>query len=470
MKCGFSRVKITPKIGAVMAGTMELKHATGVLDDLYARAVSFDDGEKKALIISIDLCNMATDVHNECRKRISEKCNIDIDSIMLTCVHTHAGPLASVEQAIQSKYCKEDVDQVREYCDFLMEKICEAARLSFDNLATAKFYTATDKAEGIAHIRRYRLRDGSVATNPGMDWNCSGDPITCCPIPDNADVLEALGKPNETVKILKIVREGERDICIVNFGLHATSAHVRKISADYPGRLCNIVERCIDNVNCVFIQGAEGDIAQINRNPSEAEKRFLTEDNENAGETLNKTTQIAQVLAASVLKKYMLAESIDAERISFGKQEIKLPANKKAGDNYEEALKTVKLHEAGRHHELPYDGMELVTYLANAKRIVRMNNEPDFFEYSFFAITLGDFAFLGLPGELFTGLGDKIREVSPYDDLMLCAITNVRSTYFLTDKAHMEGGYEAVTSNVGVGAEAIMADGAKTLLEKMKKR
>ena len=470
MECGFSKVCITPKLGSIMAGTMELKHATGVLDDLYARATSFYDGEKRALLISLDLCYMSTEVNDACRIRISKECGIDIDSIMLTCTHTHAGPLASVKIAEAHGYCAEDIKLVSEYCDFVTEKICEAARLSFENLAPAKFYTATDKVEGIAHIRRYRLRDGSVATNPGMDWNSSGDPITCCPIPDNTDVLEALGTPNETVKILKIEREGEKDICFVNYALHATTAHVRKISADFPGVLCSIVEKAIDGVNCVFIQSAQGDICQINRNPSEAEKKFLTEDNENAGETLNKAKQVGQVLAGAVLKNYMLMKEIDAEGISFGKQELKLPANKKSTDNYEEALKITKIHAEGKHHELPYEGMALVTFLANASRIVRMKTAPDFFNYSLFAITLGDFAFLGLPGELFTGLGDKIRELSPYDDLMLCAITNVRSTYFLTDKAHMEGGYEAVTSNVGVGAEAVMADGAKTLLEKMKKR
>ena len=467
MKCGFSKVKITPKNGAIMAGTMEVKHSTGVLDDLYARAVSFFDGETKALVISIDLCNMGNDVNDECRERISKECGMDIDAIMLTCVHTHAGPLASLTQAPDNKYTKEDCEQIVEYREFLIEKICESARLSFETLAPAKFYTATDKAEGIAHTRRFRMTDGRVVTNPGMDWNCSGDPITCCPIPDNTGVAEALSKPDETVRILKIEREGEKDICIVNFGLHATSAHVRKISADYPGRLCGIVERAIDNVNCVFIQGAEGDVAQINRNPSEAERRFLTEDNENAGETLNKTTQLAQVIASCVLRKYMVADSISDGKIFFGKKDLALPANKD-DSNYDEALRIVELHKEGRHHELPYDGMELVTVLAKAKRVVRLKDAPDFFSYSFFAMAFGDFAFIGTPGELFTELGARIFAESPYKHTMLCGITNVRSTYFLTDKALLEGGYEAVTSNIGVGSEGIMVEGAKELLCSLK--
>ena len=122
MECGFSKVCITPKLGSIMAGTMELKHATGVLDDLYARAISFYDGEKRALLISLDLCNMSTEVNDACRIRISEECGIDIDSIMLTCTHTHAGPMASVKIAEANGYCAEDIKLVSEYCDFVLNK------------------------------------------------------------------------------------------------------------------------------------------------------------------------------------------------------------------------------------------------------------------------------------------------------------------------------------------------------------
>ena len=468
IRCGFSKTLITPKLGTVMAGTMELKYTEGVLDDLYARAISFDDGEKKALLVSIDLCHMGTDVNNECRKRISCECGIDYDAIMLTCTHTHAGPVTTVEGAVNIRYRDEDVKRIKEYRDFLIERICEAARGAFENSVPSKFYIAVDKAEGIAHVRRYRLKDGSVATNPGMDWNSSGDPITCCPIPDNTDVLEALGRPNETVKILKILREGEKDICLVNYALHATTAHVRKVSADFPGKLCSIVERAIDGVECVFLQSAQGDICQINRYPSEAEKKFLTEDNENAGETLNKARHVAQVLAASVLKNYMTAREIDANKISFGAFPLELPANKKPDDNYEEALRIQRLHEEGRHHELPYQGMELVTVLADARRIVRMNAESDTFRYSYFAIAFEDLVFLGLPGEFFAGIGDGILESSPYANTLLCAITNVKSTYFLTDAAYLEGGYEALTCNTGIGTEKILIQGAKKFLEDLK--
>ncbi len=468
MKCGFSKLCITPPIGSVMGGTMELKHADGIIDDLYVRAISFDDGKTKSIIVSLDLCYMSSEINDRARDKISRECGIDIDAIILTCTHTHAGPLANLDVAIERAYCSEDIKQITDYCDALVDKIAKAAKESFDSLLPAKFYTATDKAEGLAHVRRFRMEDGSVVTNPGMDWNVSGDPITCCPIPENTGVKEALGKPNETVKILKIKREGGTDICIVNFAMHATCCHIRKISADYPGMLCSIVERAIDNVNCVFIQSAEGDVAQINRNPSKAEREFLTEDNNSRGETCNKARHAAQVLAATVLKNYMTAEEIDAERVSFGKKELSVPSHKDDQD-YEQALKITELRKAGRHHELPYEGMMLVTVVANARRVVAMKTAPDFFKYTLFAITVGDFAFLAIPGEVFTEIGNMMREASPYEHIMLCGLSNTMTTYFPSTTAYSEGGYEVVNSKIGPGTDAVMAKGARELLLEMKK-
>ena len=429
------------------------------------KAVSFDDGNVRSIIISFDLCYMSTDINDEIRARISGENGVDINAIMLTCTHTHSGPLTWGYESLNKneRYTEEDIKRLIDYREFLITKACEAAKNSFASLLPAKFYTTTDKALGLAHIRRFRMEDGSVLTNPGMDWNASGDPITCCPIPDNTGVVEALGKPNETVKIVKIKREGADDVCLVNFAIHATCTHLRKISADFPGFLCNIVERAIDKVNCVFIQSAQGDVVQINRNPSGAEREFLTEDNNTHGESRNKARHVAQVLASFVLKHYMTAEELCADKISFGKKEMALPANKDDA-SYEDALRIATLYNENRHHELPYDGMQLVTVVANANRVVRMKSAPNFFKYEVFGMVIGELAFIGIPGEVFSEIGDRLREASPFEHLVLCGLTNAASTYFPSDAAHSEGGYEVATSNLGVGTEAVMAEKSRELL------
>ena len=76
LKCGFSRVCITPPMGAPIAGGFKPKYATHVLDDLFARAIAFSDGETRAVIISVDVCYLSNEINDECRTRIAKECGI----------------------------------------------------------------------------------------------------------------------------------------------------------------------------------------------------------------------------------------------------------------------------------------------------------------------------------------------------------------------------------------------------------
>ena len=81
---------------------------------------------------------------------------------------------------------------------------------------------------------------------------------------------------------------------------------------------------------------------------------------------------------------------------------------------------------------------------------------------------VGEFAFVGLPGEIFTEIGNRICEVSPFSETVLCVLTNSMSTYFPTSEALRLGGYEAVTSNVGIGTDDAIVNGTSELLHRIK--
>lgn len=468
MECGFSKKITTPKVGMPMAGSYEVRYAQGVIDDLHVRALAFSDGETKAAVISVEICHMDTVIYDECRTRIANENGIDRDAVIITLTHTHAGPETN---AAAKHYLADNAENekiMKEYAEFLKDRICEAAREAFSDLKPAKLYSNEGRAEDVNFVRSYKMTDGTVQTNPGLDWNAYPDPSTCCPIPDNTGVVHPIGKPNDTVRLLKIEREGGRDVYVVNFSCHATSVHTRKICADYPGLICSTLEGAFGGeIDCMFLLAPAGDACQINRNPSDEEKIFLEEDNRTNSETRNKAKHIARVVSGEVLKICMLAKEVKSDKISFGMKELALPANKDDA-NYEEALKVVELHKAGRHHELPYEGMALVTYLANAGRIVRMKTAPDFFYHKIFAISVGDFALAGLPGEPFTEIGDRILAASDYKANMLCTLTNAQTTYFATTYALGEGGYEAAASNLGPGTDDIIVDGMLELLKEIK--
>jgi neutral ceramidase len=92
VKIGFGASKITPGLGAFMAGYFHERQATAVHDDLFAKAMLFDDGKSVAGILSCDLICLTASEVVKVREIISKKAGIDGQNIMVCCTHTHTGP------------------------------------------------------------------------------------------------------------------------------------------------------------------------------------------------------------------------------------------------------------------------------------------------------------------------------------------------------------------------------------------
>jgi hypothetical protein len=132
-----------------------------------------------------------------------------------------------------------------------------------------------------------------------------------------------------------------------------------------------------------------------------------------------------------------------------------------------EARKIKEYHESGRESELPYSGMMLTTVVAEALRMVRLENAADAFDMTLSGIKIGPVAFMGIPGEPFLGIGRGLKETEGYGMIMPVICTNGYEGYFPMKDSYDEGGYEARSSNFRAGvAEFIISEG-KILLKEM---
>ena len=113
--------------------------------------------------------------------------------------------------------------------------------------------------------------------------------------------------------------------------------------------------------------------------------------------------------------------------------------------------------------------MELTTVVAEATRIVELENGPDSYSFTLSAIKIGDMAFAGIPGEPFTEIANRIYDASPFETTVLCCLTNGGDSYFPTSRAYEEGGYEARTARLKKGADNIIVEGTTELLNSLKK-
>lgn len=449
LKAGLSRLDITPPLGIPMAGYYEKRYAKGYLDRLEVHAVAIEKDDKRAIIINLDLIYIPNDFCAEQRKIISEFCDVPYDAVFVTSTHTHTGP----QFTLGKDESEETHRLVEAYKVSLGLAMRDCAKYAVDDLKDAKFYVAEGKAENIAFVRRYRMKDGGVQTNPGVD---------------NPNIDHVLDEASDTVKLIQIKRCGGDDIYLVNFGVHADVIGGELISADFPRFVRETLEGALPNVKCVFINGAEGDLNHINPFPTKADRVGLCYDSfDGVPRGYEHAKHMGRVIAGSVLSICTKTVEVDIDKINFGTKDVKIPTNME-NDKLEEAKYITEMVAAGRQDELPYKKMELTTAKARAGRVLRLKDGPEFYEMKFTCIRFGDIAFVGLPGEPFTGLGRQIIEASPFGTTVVCCLTNGAGFYYPTTAAYDEGGYEVCASPLKKGVGEIITGSFVEILNEIK--
>ena len=450
---GFSRVDITPMRGIGIAGYFKVRNAEGVLDNLYARTLALAVEDKRIVMMSLDLLQIQTPVCDYFRAEISKATGLPIEAIFIHCTHTHTAPYVDPKRGLDIG-AETDVGLIEEYQRFVCRRLVDGAQEALEDLKPAKMGYAISNASNIAFIRRFRMKDGSVRTNPGVN---------------NPDIVAPIGELDERVSVIRFEREGEKSITLVNFANHPDVVGGNMISADWPGLSCTALEKAIDTTNAIFFNGTQGDVNHVNVHPTKGYLNDLFMDFDDVARGYGHALYMARVIAGAVMQVWDKVEYTDVDSLQYVNKIVNIPSNKPDPKDMPEAHRINDLHRQGRDAELPYEGMMLTTVVAEAGRMVRLENGPDFFPMIFSAIAIGNIALLGVPGEPFNGIGKGIKAVEGWDLVLPCCLTNGSEGYFPMEDAYAEGGYEARSSNFKAGvAEKIIAE-AKAILDGMRK-
>lgn len=445
LKVGVSRVDVTPMMGIKVRGYYKPRFAEGVLDPLEINTVAFSCGEDRAVLLSIDHCGIRAFDANQLRVHIAEVTGLPMAAIWLHCVHTHTGPELLAES--------DDV-LLQEYYRLMYRRCADAAQFALDDLKPARVGWAIGQAPNIAFIRRFRMKDGSVQTNPGVG---------------NPDIVEPIGTVDERVNVLRFDREGDKSVVLVNFGNHPDTVGGSKISADWPGFMRRTFEKAIDNTFCVFCNGAQGDVNHVNVHAKDGDLNDMFMDFDDVSRGYGHARHMGNVVAGAVMQVYDKVNYVDVDSIDFMERKIHIPTSVPTAEELVRAREIDALHQAGRDAELPYKGMMLTTVVAEAARMLKLEHGPDMFDMSIYALKIGDFALVGIPGEPFTGIGRGLKEAENWKMVLPCCLTNGAEAYFPMKDAYDEGGYEARSSIFKAGvAEQIIEEG-KALLRDLGK-
>lgn len=449
LKIGYAETKVNPKLGIAIGGYYVPRFAKGILSDLKAIALAIKSGNETAIIVSIDNCELFASIISRIKAAVKEKTGLDGDKLFVSATHTHTGPCLEANHGFIY-----DEKPVNEYVDFLVKKVAATCVKALKDLKPAKMGYAVGKApDRVAYIRRYKMKDGST--------------MTCPPIND-PNIDHPLGTLDQRVNVLRFDRVGAESVVIMNYGLHADTVNGEMISSDWVGWVQKTLDKSLDGVKCLCVMGAQGDVGSTHVFPTESDMNDTEISFDNEMKSPGMARFVGRALAGTVLQVYDKVQYVDVESIKIIDEPCNVEMNIPDKKDLPLAHKYAELHDQGKDDEIPFKAMELTTVVAEALRMVKLENSPKEKTMEMKGLRIGNIALVGIPGEPFTEIGERIKDLGGFDLIMPCALTNGYEGYFPSKAAYMEGGYEARTSVFKDTVSDLVVDTAANVLKKLK--
>lgn len=422
LRAGFAALDITPPLGVALAGHFNYRASTGVHDPLTAQVLVLELGDARLALVGTDLLGVTAEVTAAVRERVQATIGLPPEHLMLWATHTHAGPsLTGGERAPR------DEDYASELVARLAGGVVAAAR----QLAPATLRVAWGQEHRVSHNRRYRLKDGSVRTNPGVG---------------NPEIRHVDGPRDPAVGALFVDTADGLGAVLVNFACHLDVLGNGNFlySADYPYYLRETLQAAYGKrLVLPFANGACGNINHIN----------VFANRRQGGYDLAR--MMGMMLAGEVLKVEPAAVPLTVDTLGGACRVLDLPRRPYSEAELAEFRATLADDRIG---ETAYPKVRARTHLAlHARGEATTPVEVQ-------ALQVGQLGLLGIPGEYFVEYGLQLRAQSPLAHTFVVELANDCIGYLPTPEAFDEGGYEGTSARFTRDTGPLLADAVLELL------
>jgi neutral ceramidase len=398
---GIAEVNYTPEVGIDMAGNYRGDDyaSRGVHDSLYAKAIVATDakGEKVALL-TVDICFIPKASIDMMRAHISSKTNIRAEHVMIMATHTHSGPVAELNAPKAKEYLARAADAVIK-ADQEMKSSTLMAGRSMENR--------------VSHNRRLKCKDGTTH----MCWEKF----------EPGFVIEPWGPIDPELITLSIAQEGKTKGVIVNFACHATTLTGNNwlYTADYPGYVTEAIRRVKGKEFLpMFFNGCSGNVTQVDYRVG-------------FPDTYQECQRIGYMVGVSALEAMSNEQPLAGNVVAVSREMVPVKRMPISDEQFAWAEKVLEKVKREGMPPLQADGIPDAQY---AKDWVRMRGEQDIVDsLEVMVVRIGDAAFVGLPGEIFTEFGMEIKKESPCKNTMVMGLANDERGYFPTKVSFTQG-------------------------------
>jgi neutral ceramidase len=441
-KVGLAEIDITPPIGYRLAGYYDERFSTGVHDPLQAKAIILQQSDKKIAMVFCDLVGLSLHVTTNARAIASRKTGIPVTNIVMAATHSHTGPLFDDirrdyfhETAIAQT--GEDAHEAIYYPQFLTDQLVKVVSEANAKLKPAEVDEGITTQPGLPFNRRYYMKNGRVAFNPGQL---------------NPNIVGPAGPVDSDVSIL-MVKDAQQHKPVGGltvFAMHADTTGGTEISADYPNYIQQTLRNAFgQNYISAFGAGTCGDINHINVKVKEKDvKGFAVSE------------KLGTMIGETVIHYAPDLRAIEHPSLAVRDRMLTLPLQEATPDEVT-AAKALMPHLDDTNVDF-YAKVRAVKAVDLAARGKTWPMEIQVFRLD------KDTAVVFLPAEIFVEFGLAIKKASPFRQTFVIALANDRPSYMPTLKAFKEGSYEVMNSRLAAGGGEALTQTAIQLLNELK--
>ena len=409
LKCGASEKIITPDCGMNIPGYFEKRKVSGVKQDLYAKALVF---ETEAGLAAVVVCDAITVMRQEVlriRKAVSERIPICPDAITVSGTHTHTGG------PVTTSFGEKRDDK---YLAYLVSQATDAAVEAYEKRVDAKLGLAKGELDGVAFIRRFHMKDGTVVTNPA---------------PDNPDILEPEGTPDNSLIVMRVDDVAGAPIAfLTNYGVHLDTVGGTEACPDYPGVLSARIKQVYGSgVVSLFLTGPCGNTNHLNiHDPTTYTDPDMFKRIGNA--MFEKVEQIQ----AGIVTSDQMPVSVDTRRFLVN---LRRPSREQVDEARAILDGRIRQEETKMYKPELFAAMK-----------VRKDESGEYVtEIEIKAIHIGESLIVAWPGEIFVEYGKAVRDAFPGRIVIMSELANGSVYCYIPNKSAFQfGGYETMMTDM----------------------
>lgn len=419
VRVGASAVDLQADNSMPLSGGIEPGKASGQEGQLRAVAIVLAKGSQERLaIVACDVLAMTRDLLDPAVAEIERTTGIHADHILINSTHTHHAP-----GTVNVHHCK--LDEV--FSRRVQQGIVRAVQQANTNLSSQECQFS------------YHLGQASVGQNSRLLLSDH----TIYWIGPRDDEVRPTGPFDPELQVLCFRNmDGAVRAVMFNHSTHTIGTLIPGYrSPSFYGLASQQIEAEQGGIVC-FLQGAQGSTHNLTLSPEQCLDRVKVAVKDGMAEAQPQPVlRLAAIKTAFKFKVRKFDEAQEDRAVSYYCHK-RVPAEADAFINVFREERRIIAPEQGKEHETCIQAM-----------------------------LVGDVAMVGVPGELFTGLGEEIKRRSPFRHTCVLGLANDWIGYIPDRVGFQLGGYQVWTglhSYVERGTGERIVENALQLLEQLK--